>query len=229
MAEANSSEKIVNITGKAAEAMAGGGRRRRRATRKMRGGDNSGGLLQLAAQGAASGMEPMNPEQTAQAFQASVAEVTKQLPLYANATQKGGSSTGAIVNLASTRAPITPDAPKVNAVVSGQPVEDLGPAMSGGVVLKPAKKQVRVALRAPKKGGAEPQTRKAPRRIRLGVKGLKTRLNRAKKAQNHAQTTALPIIKQRLVRAGVIKASSKAPESMLRTMYADLLITKKGL
>ncbi len=102
--------------------------------------------------------------------------------------------------------------------------------MSGGVVLKPAKKQVRVALRAPKRGGAEQaQTRKAPRRIRLGVKGLKTRLNRAKKAQHHAQTTALPIIKQRLVRAGVIKASSKAPESMLRTMYADLLITKKGL
>jgi hypothetical protein len=28
---------------------------------------------------------------------------------------------------------------------------------------------------------------------------------------------------------GVIKKGSKAPDSMLRTMYADLLITKKGL
>lgn len=226
----NSSEKIVNITGKAAEAMMGG-KRRKRATRKtnMRGGDNSGGLLQLAAQGVASAMEPMTPEQTAQAFQQSVSEVTKQLPLYASATQKGGSTNGAIVNLTSTRAPVTPDAPKVQAVVSGQSVEDLAPAMSGGVVLKPAKKQVRVALKAKKGGAEQSHTRKAPRKIRLGVKGIKTRLNRAKKAQNHAQTTALPIIKQRLVRAGVIKASSKAPEAMLRSMYADLLITKKGL
>ena len=72
-------------------------------------------------------------------------------------------------------------------------------------------------------------TRKAPRKIRLGVKNLKTRLNRAKKAHSHAQNLSLPILKQRLVKAGVIKASSKAPEQMMRTMYADLLVTKKGL
>lgn len=244
-------EKEIVLTGDAAAALnpstrrrRGGGRKTRKggdnsgallqlaaqSTNRLRGGDNSGGLLQLAAQSQGNKFSPDTPAETAKAYAAAYTEAAKQLPLLAATTnQKGAGFNGAIVNLTSTRAPITPGAPEVKPVVSGQPVSDLGPAMSGGVILKPAKKQVRVSLKAPKKATIVSQTRKAPRKIRLGVKGLKTRLNRAKKAHAHAQTVSLPIVKQRLVKAGVIKASSKAPEPMLRTMYADLLVTKKGL
>jgi hypothetical protein len=103
------------------------------------------------------------------------------------------------------------------------------PVQGGRILLKPRKGKV--SLKAPKKLrlNPTPTTRKAARKIKLGVKGLKTRLNRAKKVHSHAQTVGLNVIKQRLVKAGVIKVTSKAPEQMLRTMYADLLVTKKGL
>jgi hypothetical protein len=107
-------------------------------------------------------------------------------------------------------------------------MEDLAPVSGGAVTLRSRKGKI--SLKAPKKLKITPSatTRKA-RKIKVGVKGLKTRLNRAKKAHNHAQTLAIAIVKQRLIKAGVIKATTKAPEHMLRTMYADLLVTKKGL
>jgi hypothetical protein len=77
-------------------------------------------------------------------------------------------------------------------------------------------------------GGAKGITKKA-RKIHLRVKGVTARLNKAKKAKKTADSTPLSILKLRLEKAGIIKKGSKAPESMLRTMYTDLLITKKGL
>ena len=196
-----------------------GGRRRRY------GGDNSGGLLQLAAQAQANGFDPMNSQQTANQYAQSYQDAMRQMPLMNQALskQQGGDSTGATVNLSSTRAPGAGD---VKPMLSGVSPSDLAPAMIGGVLLKPYKKNTKVSLKAPRKGLSV--THKA-RKIRLGVKGMKTRLNRAKKAHAHAQNMSLAMVKQRLVKAGVIKASSKAPESMLRGMYADLLVTKKGL
>jgi hypothetical protein len=216
-------EKDILITGTAVPKA-----RRNRKTRRTTGGDNSGALLQVAGQGQASGLNPGETQTVLKDYQTAVASALQQLPLL---NQKGGMN-GAIVNLTSTRAPITPGSSAPVGTLSGQPVEEPAPAMLGGVILKPHKKHARVSLKAPKKSSVEssaPATRKAPRKIRLGVKGLKTRINRAKKAHSHAQTVSLPIVKQRLVRAGVIKASSKAPEPMLRSMYADLLVTKKGL
>jgi hypothetical protein len=71
-------------------------------------------------------------------------------------------------------------------------------------------------------------TRKA-RKIHLRVKGVTSRLAKAKKAKRQAMAASIGEVKTRLEKAGIIKKDSKAPESMLRTMYADLLITKKGL
>ncbi len=227
----NEDEKEVVLTGEAAAALSGGGRRgRRRGTGKRlkRGGDNSGALLGLAAQGQATQYSPMDADATYKAYQNAYQTASQQLPLLQATNQKGG-NTGAVVNLASTRSVVTPGAQGPVPTQSGKPVEDLAPALIGGVILKP--KKGRVSLKAPRKMKIAPAaaTRKAPRKIKLGVKGLKTRLNRAKKAHSHAQTMSLALVKQRLVKAGVIKASSKAPEHMLRTMYADLLVTKKGL
>jgi len=259
-------EKVVTLTGQAAEALnpslrkRRGGRKTRRggdnsgallqlngqsleelvdasggqplfggasnSRRRRYGGDNSGGLVQLAAQSQANGFNPMNSQETANQYAQSYQEAMKQMPLMNQALskQQGGDSTGAIVNLSSTRAPGAGD---VKPMLSGVSPSDLAPALIGGVLLKPYKKNTKVSLKAPKKGVAS-VTHKA-RKIRLGVKGMKTRLNRAKKAHAHAQNMSLAMVKQRLVKAGVIKASSKAPESMLRGMYADLLVTKKGL
>ena len=58
---------------------------------------------------------------------------------------------------------------------------------------------------------------------------MTARLKRAKKAKKQAMNAPISQVRTKLESAGVIKKSSKAPETMLRTMYADLLITKKGL
>jgi len=183
-----------------------------------------------------------------------VHEAMKNLPLLEAAQQKGGNSsnnkmilaamnkipalqtintnqiggnTGATVNLASTRSVITPGANQPLPGVSGKPMEDLAPVSGGAVTLRSRKGKI--SLKAPKNSRFQPaQTRKV-RKIKVGVKGIKTRLNRAKKAHNHAQSMPIATVKQRLVKSGVIKSTTKAPEHMLRTMYADLLVTKKGL
>lgn len=210
-------EELIDASG--GQPLFGSGRRRRY------GGDNSGALLQVAGQAQANGFDPMKSQETASQYAQSYQQAIKQMPLMNEALnkQQGGDSTGATVNLSSTRAPGAGD---VKPMLSGVSPSGPAPALIGGVLLKPYKKNTKVSLNAPKKG--QSVTHKA-RKIRLGVKGMKTRLNRAKKAHAHAQNMSLAMVKQRLVKAGVIKASSKAPESMLRGMYADLLVTKKGL
>jgi len=248
IANSDEEEREFILTGDAAEALQGGGRRRR--SRRSRGGDNSGALLQLAAQsmnnkplvnmsgrsrgGAAAplndtaGSGPMSADEVAKTYAGVFDSAAKQLPLLQTLQQKGG-NTGAIVNLASTRSVTTPGASQVQPGQSGKPMGGPAPVQGGRILLKPRKGKV--SLKAPKKLriNPTPTTRKAARKIKLGVKGLKTRLNRAKKVHSHAQTISINIIKQRLVKAGVIKPTTKAPEHMLRTMYADLLVTKKGL
>lgn len=153
--------------------------------------------------------------------------------------QFGGNSTGATVNLASTRAPTNaPSAPAPVPHVSGVSPSQPAPVSGGALVLTPPKRQTRISLK-PKKGGSTalsntpPQpggghTRKA-RKIHLGVRGVTARLLKAKKVKKQAMMAPISDIKAKLESAGVIKKSSKAPDTMLRTMYADLLITKKGL
>ena len=220
-----------------AAVLAGGSRRRR--SRKYRGGDNSGGLaiepakayaafqvakaqlplLQAAKQ---NGGNPMDPSKM-------VVDAMNKLPMLQTikTPPQYGGNTGAIVNLASTRSVITPGASQPLPGVSGKPMEDLASVSGGAVTLRSRKGKI--SLKAPKNSRMQPALTRKVRKIKVGVKGIKTRLNRAKKAHNHAQTLAIGIVKQRLVKAGVIKSTTKAPEHMLRTMYADLIVTKKGL
>ena len=197
----------------------------RRGTRKNRqnGGDNSGALMQLAAQSATAGAPDPNAQNLAAQFQAQVGKVLaadfgpdKQWG--GRKGQRGGDVVASSVVLASSRAPTLPGAPPAAPVVSG--INPSQPAPVGGarLVLAPPKRKTRIALKAKKlKGGSTSTglgdlppmaggTRKA-RKIHLRVKGVTARLEAA----------------------GVVKKGSKAPEKMLRTMYADLLITKKGL
>jgi len=240
--------------------------RRKRSTRKNRqeGGDNSGGLMQLANQSAPAFTADLDTQKLTAEFQSQVGKILssqigpdkiQQFGGKKSQSQKGGDSTGATVNLSSTRS--TPGSQEVTPVVSG--VSPSQPAPVGGARLLPPKRKTRVALKHKKSsgggasnsiemtnvppvpsggahspahkvahGGSSSSTRKA-RKIHLGVKGVTLRLKKAKKAKELAMKAPISIVKAKLQAAGIIKKGSKAPESILRNTYADLLIMKKGL
>jgi hypothetical protein len=228
-----------------ASAMKSGGARRRPRTRKnYSGGDNSGALIQVSAQAEGSAYSSPGTEALTQGLSSAA-----QGALAANfgpgkiaswgSPQSGGNSTGAIVNLSSTRS--VPGTSEPVAVTSGVSPAQPAPWQAGGkLVLGSKRKATRIALgrhNGHKKGGSDVTllpgipaggTRKA-RKIHLRVKGVTARLHKAKKAKKMADSAPLSVIKLRLEKAGIVKKGSKAPEKMLRTMYTDLLITKKGL
>jgi hypothetical protein len=229
-----------------------GTRKRQTVSRKNRqgGGDNSGALMQLANQAAPAFTQDLDAQKLASEFQGQVGSIlgSKLGPnsiqqFGGKKSQKGGSSTGAIVNLSSTRStPVAPGAPGPVPAVSGISPSQPAPVGGARLVLKEPKRKTRINLKARKHGGSDSgksnvppgpvlgggQTRKA-RKIHLRVKGVTARLAKAKKAKRTAMTAPIADVKARLEAAGVVKKGSKAPESMMRTMYADLLITKKGL
>jgi hypothetical protein len=214
------------------------------------GGDNSGALVQLKDVPQMGG--PMNTQAFQTAFRAQAAQALAQLGPDSAALQtggkkqKGGDGISGTIQLSANRAPTLPGYPEPSAVISGINPEQPAPAQAGGkLVLAPPKRKTRIALKAKKhRGGSESaagnlppgpalttggaHTRKA-RKIHLRVKGVTSRLAKAKKARKTAMNAPLTEVRTRLEGAGVIKKGSKAPEPMLRNMYADLLITKKGL
>jgi hypothetical protein len=62
---------------------------------------------------------------------------------------------------------------------------------------------------------------KPARKIQLGVGAIKKNVTRAKRITRVAKTLPIETIRAELVKAGIIKESSKAPEAVLRQMYAD--------
>jgi hypothetical protein len=227
-------------------------RKRQTTTRKNRqyGGDNSGALIQLANQSAPAFTEDLNAQKIASEFGSQVGKVLSndfgpsKIQQSGGKKQNGGNSTGAIVNLSSTRSTTTPGAPNAVPTVSGISPSQPAPVGGSRLVLKEPKRKTRIALKAKKSHGGSDSgksnvppmpsisggstTRKA-RKIHLRVKGVTSRLAKAKKAKRTAMSAPISIVKSRLESAGVVKKGSKAPEAMMRTMYADLLITKKGL
>jgi hypothetical protein len=231
---------------------------RKQRSRKMKGGDNSGALMQVAGQDVATNMVAPTPQNVSTQYSSSVKSALDsnfgpaKIQQFGGKKQNGGDSTGATVNLASTRStPGVSYTPVTSGVSPSQPAAVGGAviASAGGLVLAPPKRKTRISLK-PKKGGSTSmnigdvppvaggsgsgsgsgsgRTRKA-RKIHIRVKGVTARLARAKKAKKEAMSAPISLVKGKLESAGVIKKSSKAPEPMLRTMYADLLITKKGL
>jgi hypothetical protein len=214
----------------------------------QRGGDNSGALMQLATNPHMGG--PINSQKLANEFGASVREVlaTQLGPAkaqqFGGRKQHGGDGIAGTIQKQANFAPTSPGAPAPVPVISG--VSPSGPAPVGGarrLVLAPPKRRTRIALKAKKmRGGSESAnnipppptiplgggTRKA-RKIHLRVKGVTSRLAKAKKAKKQAMSCPIGEVRSKLEAAKVIKKGSKAPEAMLRNMYADLLITKKGL
>lgn len=158
----------------------------------------------------------------------------------------GGTSPGTLVSLAASSTPTTPGTPppqpsstnilKTNPEpIQPAPVSTLTqpsiPTQGGAkaktkVVLEPAhKKKEGMKLVAPKAKHHINQTRKV-RKIRMSISGLGKRMTRHKKIQKEAKVVPLEQIKKRLIEAKLIKADSKAPEAILRQIYADYEILK---
>jgi len=103
------------------------------------------------------------------------------------------------------------------------------------VILEKKKKGTRVVLAPTKVKKLNPlaaatttksQTRKVAKKIRMSLNGLGKRVTRANTIRVEAKKQKIEDVKKILVEAKLIKADSKAPEGVLRQMYADYMTLK---
>ena len=160
-------------------------------------------------------------------------------------TGGGGTSPGTVVGLASSRGPITANAPVVVASTAVNAAKSTlaatvtpAPTTGGAIPQKPVKvilgagkKKVGVVLsptKVKKLPGVTPQvkTRKAAKKIRMSLSGFGKRVNRANTIRRDAKKQTLEEVKKTLVEAKLIKTDTKAPESVLRQMLSDYMMLK---
>ena len=149
-------------------------------------------------------------------------------------TAGGSTSPGTITQLRADHVPGIPVVPVVGVdsalTQTGAPVggalvkreQTPGPAVK--VVLDAPKKKP--VILQPKMAAAQRKTRRVSRSIRVSVSGLGKRMVRAKTIRKDAGSLDLTEVKKVLQKAALIKADSKAPESILRQMYADYMMLK---
>jgi hypothetical protein len=102
------------------------------------------------------------------------------------------------------------------------------------ILSPPKKKETRLLLKAPKQAtttAIPEKTRKAVRKIKLGLRGLTTKIHRATRIHKRVKDMKKEDIEQLLKEKGLLKAGKKAPpEALMRQMYSDyLLLTSRGL
>jgi hypothetical protein len=110
------------------------------------------------------------------------------------------------------------------------PIQKAGAASNPvKVILGEIKKLSKVVLAAGK--GTKPTTHtrknKVARKVRVSMVSLSRKIGKAKDIRAKASGDKIDEIKKSLQKAGLIKAESKAPETMLRQMYADFMMLKK--
>ena len=106
---------------------------------------------------------------------------------------------------------------------------------AGAKVILDKKKDKSLILSPPKKSGpvvikklpVKSKTLKVARRIRVSVDGLNKKLNRAKTIKKDSEKMPIDALKKELVASGLVKAGSKAPESILRQIYSDFQVLKQ--
>jgi hypothetical protein len=139
--------------------------------------------------------------------------------------------------------PITnPAPPQIQPAPSRIPVLSNTPVIKADIVQQGgATKHIRVELKKkidtkkvhlnPKKSevlkhaSKKHQTKKS-RKITLGVVSLHKRITHAKKLHKKVKEMPIEVLKEKLVKAGLIKSTSKAPESVLRQIAADAAVVK---
>jgi len=93
------------------------------------------------------------------------------------------------------------------------------------VVLEAAKKKKGKLILAAARRAAAPATKTRKmiktKKVRVTISNLGKKIKKAKDIRRAATESSLEHIKKELTKAGLIKAGSKAPEDILRQMYAD--------
>lgn len=167
--------------------------------------------------------------------------------------KEGGGSTspGTITQISASHIPGRPGAPEpvgVNSPLTavGAPLQSAGKSAAADgksaaaaatsalpmkVVLAAAKKKKgKVILAAAKVAGtvSAGKTRKVShaKKVRVTISSMSKKIHKAKEIRKAATDTTLEEIKKALHKAGLIKGDSKAPEQMLRQMYADFMTLK---
>lgn len=159
--------------------------------------------------------------------------------------QKGGTSPGTSLQIEANKAPGGGMVPSVNFqkstdVALAKTTTDSSPApvQSAGakpvkVILEKKKKGTRVVLAPTKVRKLNPpstiqqiKTRKVAKKIRMSLGGFGKRVTRAHTIRADAKKQKIDDVKKTLVEAKLIKADSKAPEEVLRQMYADYMTLK---
>ena len=160
--------------------------------------------------------------------------------------QEGGSP-GTIVQIQANKAPdappLAPDAVSQakpsNSTALAKSTTESAPAaatdQSGGkkpvkVILAQGKKKPTKVILSPAKvkklPGAQAKTRKVAKKIRVSLHGLNKRVTRANHIRKEATKQPIDQVKKTLIAAKLIKEGSKAPEDILRKMYADYMMLK---
>jgi hypothetical protein len=159
--------------------------------------------------------------------------------------QKGGTSPGTTLQIEANRAPGGAEPPPAafknstaTALAKVTTDSSPAPAQAGGakpikVILEKKKKETKVLLAPTKVRKLNPaapvtqaKTRKVAKKIRMSLNGFGKRVTRANTIRVDAKKQQIEDVKKTLVEAKLIKADSKAPEGVLRTMYADYMTLK---
>ena len=96
------------------------------------------------------------------------------------------------------------------------------------VVLAAAKKKGRIILAAAKPILSPAKTKKVShtKKVRVTISNLGKKIHKAKEIRKVATESTIDDIKKTLHKAGLIKEGSKAPDTILRQMYADFMTLK---
>jgi hypothetical protein len=207
--------KTVSIQGYDS-AQLGGARRSR--SRKA-GGGGGGAMTQVAAN---SGDGEVT---VSKVIGSPVGEAPLGAPISSIGAPLRGGGTAPVPAINITAAPTMPAPATLTAAAA--PTAQQGGAKAIRVELKKSTTQKKVHLN-PKRDGPihvhKKDKTKKNRRITLGLVGLHKRLTRAKKIHHRVKEMPLAELKAQLIKRGLIKESSKAPESVIRQIAADAQI-----
>lgn len=209
--------KTINISGTAAADMTGGVKKGRRATKKKQEGGSDEPIRGVSpVMSAVKGVE--SPSQIAATAASPNSNTWLKYP------------TGAPVPPVVTPAASYVPSPNNSAAPTPQYTQQQGGTKIVKVELKkkPTAKKVHLnpkKTEAPKQLSKKHQTRKH-RKVTIGVSSLHKRITRAKKLHKTVKEMPIDKLKDKLIKGGLIKANSKAPESVLRQIAADVEVVK---
>jgi hypothetical protein len=148
----------------------------------------------------------------------------------------GGTSPGTLTQLDASRVPGPPATATPEPVGVNAPLTAVGAPLtqSAGkkdvpmkVVLAAAKKRaVVLAAAKPKLGDSKTKKISRSKKVRVTISNLGKKINKAKEIRKEATDTGIEEVKKALQKAALIKPGTKAPDAMLRQLYADFMMLK---